>query len=110
MQLGMIGLGRMGANIIRRVVAGGHEGVVYDHDKINDAFKDQFVQAANLAYRRYQTMLSPYYGVAWRRSVLSADRLRMVCQYDAPDAESVRKLQREAGNGFDRVWAGELIE
>ena len=50
------------------------------------------------------------YGVAWRRSVLSTDRLRMVCQYDAPDAESVRKVQREAGNGFDRVWAGEVIE
>ncbi|GLE51995.1 phosphogluconate dehydrogenase (NAD(+)-dependent, decarboxylating) [Mycobacterium montefiorense] len=33
MQLGMIGLGRMGANIIRRVVSGGHEGVVYDHDQ-----------------------------------------------------------------------------
>jgi 6-phosphogluconate dehydrogenase len=37
MQLGMIGLGRMGANIVRRVVNGGHEGVVYDHDK--DAVK-----------------------------------------------------------------------
>ena len=32
MQLGMIGLGRMGANIVRRVTAGGHECVVYDHD------------------------------------------------------------------------------
>ncbi|QLL06424.1 phosphogluconate dehydrogenase (NAD(+)-dependent, decarboxylating) [Mycobacterium vicinigordonae] len=31
MQLGMIGLGRMGANIVRRVVAGGHQCVVYDH-------------------------------------------------------------------------------
>lgn len=31
MQLGMIGLGRMGANIVRRVVTGGHESVVYDH-------------------------------------------------------------------------------
>ncbi len=31
MQLGMIGLGRMGGNIIRRVVDAGHEGVVYDH-------------------------------------------------------------------------------
>src|ERR1700722_8584426 len=29
MQLGMIGLGRMGANIVRRVTAGGHECVVY---------------------------------------------------------------------------------
>jgi len=50
------------------------------------------------------------YGVAWRRSLLSNDRLRMVCQYDAPDAESVRKVQREAGNGFDCVWAGTVIE
>ncbi|OOK80124.1 NAD binding domain of 6-phosphogluconate dehydrogenase family protein [Mycobacterium kansasii] len=32
MQLGMIGLGRMGANIVRRVVKGGHECVVYDHN------------------------------------------------------------------------------
>ena len=31
MQLGMIGLGRMGANIVRRVVSDGHEGVVYDN-------------------------------------------------------------------------------
>ncbi|OBK31396.1 6-phosphogluconate dehydrogenase (decarboxylating) [Mycobacterium asiaticum] len=31
MQLGMIGLGRMGSNIVRRVVTGGHECVVYDH-------------------------------------------------------------------------------
>lgn len=50
------------------------------------------------------------YGVAWRRSIISADRLRMVCQYEAADAESVRKVQREAGNAFDRVWAGEMIE
>ncbi|MEI6534895.1 MAG: nickel-binding protein [Verrucomicrobiaceae bacterium] len=50
------------------------------------------------------------YGVAWRRSLLSADRLRMICQYDAPDAESVRKVQREAGNSFDHVWAGSVIE
>jgi 6-phosphogluconate dehydrogenase len=32
MQLGMIGLGRMGANIVRRVADGGHECVVYDHN------------------------------------------------------------------------------
>jgi len=32
MQLGMIGLGRMGANIVRRLVDAGHECVVYDHD------------------------------------------------------------------------------
>jgi 6-phosphogluconate dehydrogenase (decarboxylating) len=30
MQLGMIGLGRMGANMVRRVVEAGHDAVVYD--------------------------------------------------------------------------------
>ena len=30
MQLGMIGLGRMGANLVRRLIRDGHEGVVFD--------------------------------------------------------------------------------
>src|SRR5579864_8322573 len=32
MQLGMIGLGRMGGNIVRRLMRGGHSAVVYDRD------------------------------------------------------------------------------
>jgi 6-phosphogluconate dehydrogenase len=32
MQLGMIGLGRMGANMVRRLVSGGHNCVVYDRN------------------------------------------------------------------------------
>ena len=32
MQLGMIGLGRMGANIVRRLMQAGHDCVVYDRD------------------------------------------------------------------------------
>src|SRR3979411_2423024 len=31
MQLGMIGLGRMGANLVRRLMRHGHECVVWDH-------------------------------------------------------------------------------
>src|ERR1700730_13471208 len=30
MQLGMIGLGRMGANMVRRLLKAGHQGVVFD--------------------------------------------------------------------------------
>src|SRR5690348_7738389 len=30
MQLGMIGLGRMGGNMVRRLIKGGHECVVFD--------------------------------------------------------------------------------
>jgi 6-phosphogluconate dehydrogenase len=32
MQLGMVGLGRMGANIVRRVMRDGHDCVVFDHN------------------------------------------------------------------------------
>jgi 6-phosphogluconate dehydrogenase len=32
MQLGMIGLGRMGANLVRRLTRDGHECVVYDQN------------------------------------------------------------------------------
>jgi 6-phosphogluconate dehydrogenase len=38
MQLGMIGLGRMGGNMVKRLIAGGHECVVYDvHPESVDA-------------------------------------------------------------------------
>ena len=30
MQLGMVGLGRMGANMVRRLLKGGHQCVVFD--------------------------------------------------------------------------------
>jgi 6-phosphogluconate dehydrogenase len=32
MQLGMVGLGRMGGNIVRRLMRAGHAAVVYDHN------------------------------------------------------------------------------
>jgi len=35
MQLGMIGLGRMGANMVRRLLRDGHQCVVFDRDKAN---------------------------------------------------------------------------
>jgi 6-phosphogluconate dehydrogenase len=35
MRIGMIGLGRMGANMVRRLVKGGHECVAYDHNAGN---------------------------------------------------------------------------
>ena len=38
MQLGMIGLGRMGANMVRRLRKGGHDCVVFDMspDAVNE--------------------------------------------------------------------------
>lgn len=43
--------------------------------------------------------------VRFVRTFFSLDRTRMVCLYQAPDAESVRIAQREAGMPVERVWA-----
>lgn len=43
--------------------------------------------------------------VRFVRTFFSTDRRRMICLYAAPDAESVRIAQREAGMPVDRVWA-----
>jgi 6-phosphogluconate dehydrogenase len=50
MQLGMIGLGRMGANIVRRLMRNGHTCVVYDThpDAVADLVKEGAVGAASL--------------------------------------------------------------
>jgi 6-phosphogluconate dehydrogenase len=49
-QLGMIGLGRMGANMVRRLLKGGHECVVYNRspDAIAPLVKEKAVGSASL--------------------------------------------------------------
>jgi 6-phosphogluconate dehydrogenase len=51
MHLGMIGLGRMGANMVRRLMKGGHECVVFDRtpDAIKELVKDGATGATSLA-------------------------------------------------------------
>jgi 6-phosphogluconate dehydrogenase len=51
MQLGMIGLGRMGANMVRRLIRNGHQCVVYDRSKqaVDDLVKEKAAGATSLA-------------------------------------------------------------
>ncbi len=51
MQLGMIGLGRMGANMVRRLIAGGHDCVVFDRSPaaVSALVAERAVGAASLA-------------------------------------------------------------
>src|SRR6516165_2009167 len=51
MQLGMIGLGRMGANMVRRLIKNGHQCVVYDRSPqaIAGLVKEKAVGASSLA-------------------------------------------------------------
>ena len=50
-QLGMIGLGRMGANMVRRLIKCGHKCVVFDQlpKAVKDLTRDKAVGAASLA-------------------------------------------------------------
>jgi 6-phosphogluconate dehydrogenase len=51
MQLGMVGLGRMGANMVRRLISGGHQCVVYDRapQAVNDLIKESATGSASPA-------------------------------------------------------------
>jgi len=50
MQLGMIGLGRMGANMVRRLIKGGHQCVVFDRTPkvVEDMTKEKAVGSSSL--------------------------------------------------------------
>ena len=50
------------------------------------------------------------YGVRFVRSFISIDRRRMICLYEAPDADSVREAQRKAGVPFERIWTATIHE
>jgi 6-phosphogluconate dehydrogenase len=51
MQLGMIGLGRMGANMVRRLLKAGHQGVVFDMSPkaVEELVQEKAVGATSLA-------------------------------------------------------------
>jgi hypothetical protein len=50
------------------------------------------------------------HGVRFLKTYFSADRRRMLCVYEAPDAESVRLAQTKAKMPFDRVWTASVYD
>jgi 6-phosphogluconate dehydrogenase len=51
MQLGMIGLGRMGANMVRRLLQGGHQCVVFNRSPkpVNELVQEKAVGSSSLS-------------------------------------------------------------
>jgi hypothetical protein len=47
--------------------------------------------------------------VRFVRSFFSTDRRRMLCLYDAPDAEAVRRAQEQTGLPVSAVWAAQVF-
>jgi hypothetical protein len=60
------------------------------------------------AARRLDPCLEAH-GAHWLATYLSLDRRRMVCEFEAPDAEAVRASMRSAEVAFDRVWLAEVF-
>ena len=48
------------------------------------------------------------HGARWKRSYLSTDRKRMICEFEAADAEQVRESYRAAGVNFQSCWAADV--
>src|ERR1700694_4107269 len=48
------------------------------------------------------------HGARWMRSYLSTDRKRMICEFEAADADKVRESYRSAGVNFERVWTADV--
>jgi hypothetical protein len=49
------------------------------------------------------------HGVRFLRTYFSRDRRRMICLYEAGDAESVRIAQQQAGVPFDVAWTARTL-
>ena len=75
---------------------------------VEQAFEEPFTDER---YAEFAKKIDPCIEVrngAWRRSSLALDRLRMVCEFEAPDADSVREALRHAGVPFERVWTANV--
>lgn len=48
--------------------------------------------------------------VQWIRSMMSRDCRFVICEFEAPDAETVRRSFRKAGLPFARIWAVDVLE
>jgi uncharacterized protein DUF4242 len=59
------------------------------------------------AARRMDRCLQAH-GARWMRSYVSKDRKRMICEFEAKDAEQIRDSARSAGIPFDRCWTADL--
>ncbi|HEX7049728.1 MAG TPA: nickel-binding protein [Longimicrobiales bacterium] len=64
------------------------------------------------AHGKRQRLLGPCVmrnDVRWVQSYLSNDRRRMICHFQAADAEAVRMAHRTAGVVFERVWTAAIL-
>lgn len=49
------------------------------------------------------------YRVRHLRTCVSLDGKRMICEYEAPDAESVRAVSKRLGIPYERIWTAKVM-
>ena len=62
----------------------------------------------NAMARRVDPCLEAH-GARWMRSYISSDRKRVLCEFEAADAEKVRESYRSAGVKFESVWTADVF-
>ncbi|MGB7087593.1 MAG: nickel-binding protein [Phormidesmis sp.] len=48
--------------------------------------------------------------VVWKRTYLSRDRTRSICELEATDAETVRAAYRKGNVPYNHIWSASLID
>jgi hypothetical protein len=48
--------------------------------------------------------------IRWIRSHRSLDRTRLICLFEAPDADTLRDALRQAKIEHERVWSADVLE
>jgi hypothetical protein len=80
-----------------------------DLDRVNVLVARRFVEPADIdaiqALEDAGKGCLDVHRVRFVRTWFSRDRKRMICLYEAPDAESVRLAQREAKMPVERIWS-----
>jgi len=79
------------------------------HIIVERSFEAPMTQEELNAVEKRMAPCLDLYNVRWIRSFWSADRLRMICEYEAADVASVRNVQREASAKFDHAWAADVL-
>ena len=68
----------------------------FDIDRYNDA-------------QRTNAWCLETYGVRHVVSYVTPDARRMICVFEAPEAEAVRRTARDLGYKYDRLWPATIV-
>jgi|GEM_PF-23422 ubiquinone/menaquinone biosynthesis C-methylase UbiE len=76
---------------------------------VEQAFDEPMTDEKHAAFAKRLDPCLDLRNGTWRRSSLALDKLRLICEFEAPDAESVREAFRAAAIPIERAWTAEVF-